>query len=112
MAKIRHYFLKHDDGIVRVDQYLYWCEGCGWEHAFALVENGGHHHFNMDLNNPTITPSLLQNFNPEHICHSFIKDGNIQYLNDCWHHLKGQTVELLDVDEKDKERRESRNQNK
>jgi hypothetical protein len=80
-------------------QFLYWCLGCGYEHAFALTTEGGHHEFNMDLKNPTISPSLLYNFNPEKICHSFIKEGKIEYLNDCWHHMKGQTVELPDVDE-------------
>ena len=30
------------------------------------------------------------------VCHSFVTDGKIRYLNDCTHHLKGQTVELLD----------------
>jgi hypothetical protein len=28
------------------------------------------------------------------VCHSFVRDGMIQYLGDCTHHLKGQTVEL------------------
>lgn len=31
---------------------------------------------------------------PEHICHSFVRDGLIQYLPDCTHHLAGQTVPL------------------
>lgn len=30
------------------------------------------------------------------ICHSFVTGGKIRYLNDCTHHLKGKTVELLD----------------
>lgn len=80
------------------DQYLYWCLGCGYEHAFALTTEGGNHRFNGDLNNPTVSPSLVQNFTPGRMCHSFINDGVIQYLGDCWHHLKNQTVELPDVD--------------
>ncbi|MCY1720156.1 DUF6527 family protein [Prolixibacteraceae bacterium Z1-6] len=80
------------------DQYLYFCKGCGYEHAFALRSDGGNHGFNMDLNNPTVTPSLLQNFTPGRRCHSFIKNGRIQYLNDCWHSLKGQTIDLPDID--------------
>ena len=35
-------------------------------------------------------------FDKNDICHSFVTDGKIRYLNDCTHHLKGQTVELLD----------------
>lgn len=32
----------------------------------------------------------------EHVCHSFVKDGRIQYLSDCTHTLAGQTVDLPD----------------
>ena len=53
------------------------------------------HGFNNDLYNPTITPSLLHT--GEHACHSFITKGKIQFLGDCWHELKNQTVELPDV---------------
>jgi len=73
------------------------CLGCGYEHAFALRSVGGHHDFNMDLDNPTVSPSLLENNNPNRVCHSFIRDGKIQYLSDCHHHLAGQTVELPEI---------------
>lgn len=77
-------------------QYLYFCKGCGYEHCFALKSEGGHHTFNMDLENPTISPSLLENKTPGRTCHSFIKNGKIQYLGDCHHHLAGKTIELPD----------------
>lgn len=32
------------------------------------------------------------------ICHSFIKDGMIQFLGDCTHELKGKTVKLPEVE--------------
>lgn len=32
-----------------------------------------------------------------YICHSFIRDGWIEFLNDCTHALAGQKVELLDI---------------
>jgi hypothetical protein len=32
------------------------------------------------------------------ICHSFVTDGRIQFLNDCTHSLAGQTVDLPDFD--------------
>lgn len=78
-------------------QYLYFCEGCGYEHAFALKSEGGHHTFNMDMERPTVSPSLLENKTPGRACHSFIKDGTIQYLNDCHHDLAGKTIELPDI---------------
>lgn len=32
------------------------------------------------------------------VCHSFVRDGMIQFLTDCTHKLAGQTVELPDVE--------------
>lgn len=93
MAKIKKVEYIHD-GKVYKTQYLYWCLGCGYEHAFALKSEQGHHDFNFDLNNPTVSPSLVQNFTPGEMCHSFIIDGKIQYLSDCTHKLAGQTIEL------------------
>jgi hypothetical protein len=106
MAKIKHieYIDEETGKKFHHDQYLYWCEGCGFEHAFALKSEGGHHEFNGDLNVPTLTPSLLHDC--EKRCHSYIKAGVIQYLSDCWHHLKGQTIQLPDIDDKLKEREE------
>lgn len=74
--------------------------------------------FNGNMDSPTFNPSLLVRtgtyVNPdmngvpegdrqwfqEHsvICHSFIRDGKIQFLGDCTHHLKGQTVLLLNIE--------------
>jgi hypothetical protein len=98
MAKIKE--VKHvdeDTGKVFHHQFLYWCEGCGYEHAFALRSECGHHDFNGDLNNPTVIPSLVENY-PGRRCHSYIKNGKIQYLTDCNHTLAGQTIELPDID--------------
>lgn len=74
----------------------YLCPGCGYVHAFSPKV----HAYNGDGNNPTISPSLLHN-NPQghHTCHSYIKNGMIQFLDDCWHTLKGKTVELPQYDE-------------
>jgi len=78
-------------------QYAYFCRGCGYEHVFELKSTGGHHEFNGDLNNPTVSPSLVQGWVGSKRCHSFIRDGKIQYLDDCEHELRGQTVELSEI---------------
>lgn len=78
-------------------QYLYFCLGCGFEHAFALKGEGGAHEFNMDFDNPTVSPSLLQDFVPGKLCHSYIRHGMIIYLKDCQHHLRGKIVTLPDI---------------
>jgi hypothetical protein len=71
-------------------QWHIMCLGCGYTHAMSPKI----HQFNGDLDKPTFSPSLLQNFTPGKTCHSFVVDGNIQYLSDCDHHLAGKTVEL------------------
>lgn len=78
--------------------------------------------FNGNMDSPTFQPSLLwrtgkycmsekainemRQAEPERfefmeriskICHSFIRDGKIQFLGDCTHDMKNQTVDLLDV---------------
>jgi len=90
MAKVRKviYPTEYRSG----PQFLYMCPGCKYEHAFGLER----HQFNGDLDNPTVSPSLLCNWNKERVCHSFIRGGMIEFLNDCWHELKGQTVPLQD----------------
>ena len=57
--------------------------------------------FNDDLNKPTFSPSLLIRYptsKKENVCHSFIKNGNIQFLSDCTHDLAGRTVEIPDFE--------------
>lgn len=75
------------------------CPGCGyWHHATVngkLNESGASWEWNGSMDTPTFSPSLLVNGSmPQHRCHSFVKDGNIQYLADCFHELAGQTVAL------------------
>lgn len=59
--------------------------------------------FNGDFERPTFTPSLLHNVGGRNktkpICHSFITDGNIQFLGDCTHDMKGKTVPLPDFED-------------
>jgi hypothetical protein len=62
--------------------------------------------WNGSFDAPTFTPSLLTWWGEEgteryHRCHSFITDGKIQFLDDCTHALKGQTVELPDITDGD-----------
>ena len=79
--------------------YIIGCPGCGMHHS--LTEEWG---FNGDFEKPTFTPSLHCSWPTGYgddptpkICHSFIRDGQIQYLGDCTHDLAGQTVELPDL---------------
>ena len=61
--------------------------------------------FNGDMERPTFVPSVLQQYdygpddNRKHfVCHSFVRDGRIQYLDDCTHAMAGQTVDLPEIE--------------
>jgi hypothetical protein len=61
-----------------------------------------HWDFNGDFDKPTFSPSINSwwggdNGIPLHRCHSFVRDGKIQFLGDCTHSLANQTVDLADV---------------
>ncbi len=77
-------------------QFWFHCPGCGFSHSF-----GESWSFNGDYDNPTISPSILVTApgRDNYRCHSFIKNGQIQFLKDCTHNLAGQTVELPEYNE-------------
>ncbi len=82
-------------------QYWFHCPGCKHDHAFTVGERRSPDDprwtFNGSMDKPSFQPSLLCNKDyPDSRCHSFVTDGNIQFLGDCWHALAGQTVELPD----------------
>lgn len=98
--------------------YHFFCPGCGCYHGvWTDREKSPCWQFNGDVERPTVSPSILvrykhpkgySNENPapvgycgeyvEEVCHSFIKEGRIQFLSDCTHKLTGQTVDLPEVD--------------
>ncbi len=95
------------------------CPGCGVSHIPRVsVPEGGNWTFNWDMEKPTLHPSVLvrwshpkgyTNDNPapvgwvgeevKEVCHSFVRDGKIQFLEDCTHALAGQTVDLPELED-------------
>jgi len=86
---------------------LFWCPGCDKPHQITYGK--GKWFWNGDAEKPTFSPSILVSYpaNPkaseefkewrtERICHSFVKNGQIEFLGDCTHKLRGQTVDLPD----------------
>lgn len=81
-------------------RYLFVCPGCRISHVFETPKWA----FNGDLVQPTIRASYLTYENPGlrkasndrygHRCHSFVTEGNIEFLNDCTHSLAGKTIPL------------------
>jgi hypothetical protein len=87
-------------------QRMIMCPGCRVNH---LLDDRWK--FNNNFEKPTFEGSLLVKFKwgierKEFLCHSYIKDGNIQFLNDTNHELSGQTVELPTIDKWDSMERE------
>lgn len=76
--------------------YLFHCPGCLNAHPFEIeAPNGAGWTWNGSLDAPTFTPSLLCNQHDScSRCHSFVTNGKIQFLSDCWHRLAGQTVDI------------------
>lgn len=83
-----------------------------WRPAGETEESRGvahmdHWTFNGDFDKPVFGPSVLRRYqidnDPQYVCHSFVgcngaQPGQIIFLGDCTHALKGQTVELPDID--------------
>ncbi len=98
------------------------CPGCKEMHSVNVNPAKGPPcwGFNGDFDRPTFSPSVLIRsghhvpghehgpcwctYNREHpdepapfkceVCHSFVRDGQIQFLGDCTHALAGKTVSL------------------
>lgn len=109
MAKIKRYAAANN-------QLAFMCPGCNQRHWINDKEtepkSGPVWEFNGNYEFPTVIASVLVRWpaNPnateefkewrkERICHSFITDGNIQFLSDCTHKFAGKTVELQDIDQ-------------
>ena len=98
--------------------YMFNCPGCGSLHCVPVGQGPGPRwDFNQNLDRPTFKPSILVTGNyaeppvtsenldewkrapwpqtkVKRVCHSFVTDGQIQFLGDCTHALAGRTVAL------------------
>lgn len=95
--------------------YYFMCPACNEKHALGLSWQ-----FNGVYEAPTFYPSVLVtgvkaindkhgNWTGEYVrdeagkpvkmrCHSYITDGRIAYLSDCYHQYAGQTLNLPDIE--------------
>ncbi len=78
--------------------WMFYCPGCDVSHCFDKRWT-----FNGDVEKPTFTPSLLidklTKNDTQARCHSFVTDGQIRYLSDCEHGMKGKTITIPDWSE-------------
>lgn len=79
-------------------QYYFHCPACEFIHCVRVRgEQPLWTVSGVEEDKPTVSPSILayaDNFR----CHSFVREGRIQFLGDCTHKLAGQTVDLPDLD--------------
>lgn len=99
-----------DKKLIRTDgkRWMFFCPGCKCAHGV-----NDRWTFNGDMDRPTFSPSILvrgvqpvtdaeadlilagEKIEPRPlVCHSFVRDGQIQFLNDCTHELAGKTVPM------------------
>lgn len=90
----------------------FMCPGCKQAHHVTVDGSRGWT-FNGSGDRPTFSPSVLVKgtvpiTDEEHarimageavkptplVCHSFVTDGRIRFLNDCTHDLAGETIDL------------------
>lgn len=105
---------------------MFRCPGCGENHGVSVDgpnEKGSKWAWNESVERPTLSPSILMRttkMTPAGeaqyrdwmagkipapamfdsvavVCHSFVRDGRIEFLSDCTHSLAGKTVDLEPV---------------
>lgn len=80
---------------------MHWCPGCKEVHGYIIEGGPPQWTFDGNYDAPTFMPSMLifvteKNGQRETLCHYYLKAGMIEFLGDCPHELKGQTVPLPD----------------
>jgi hypothetical protein len=84
---------------------FYWCQGCEEVHRVQVGSGPGPRWgYNGNPEAPTFSPSVLVTWDGKidgqpvrTVCHTFINDGQVQFLGDCTHALAGQTLPLPDL---------------
>ncbi|TGK36234.1 DUF6527 family protein [Leptospira andrefontaineae] len=82
------------------DYYMFFCPGCKIPHTVIIGINRWE--TSGSLETPTIRPSVRTYF-PAHedipeetTCHLFVKEGRLEFLQDCQHSLAGKTVDMVE----------------
>lgn len=91
------------DGGLEYRALMFWCPGCensdseGGLHMLPIQPYSGGKPcwtFSGTEESPTLEPSILTKMGPYSgfICHSYLRNGVIEYLEDCTHKYKGQKI--------------------
>lgn len=94
--------------------YTFMCPGCKNHHTIHTerkATNGAIWRFDGNMDHPTFSPSIKCEWTippgwdvgdevpNKTLCHSFIRNGIWEFLNDCTHELAGQKVPMIEVDQ-------------
>lgn len=94
-----------------VDYLWFFCDGCETHHRVPVTGPKAWG-WNGSVDAPTVTPSIKTWWPKtrggdvvvdewgkavDHVCHSYVRDGRIEYLADSTHRLAGQTVPLAEM---------------
>lgn len=81
-------------------EFIFWCCGCHCYHWFKTKGEKPRWIWNGSYDKPTVSPSILVQAedDPAQRCHLFVRDGQLVFLADCSHKLRGSTVNMVDVD--------------
>lgn len=88
--------------------YSFRCPGCNDRHVIPTKPHPRGWDFSGTEDRPTFSPSILVHphgylkddgtVGQTPRCHSFVRDGRIQFLSDSTHTLAGQTVDLPEIE--------------
>lgn len=77
---------------------MFHCPGCECGHLIQVNKPPGNKQASWDWDGnaeaPTFSPSIFVDPHGEAKCHSFVRNGQIEFLPDSHHALAGQTVPL------------------
>lgn len=85
------------------DQYraVFWCPGCNEAHILTerTADNKWQSYPTWEVyyEQCTLSPSVFVGAGTSEVCHSWVVNGYIEFLNDSTHQLAGKRVELPDV---------------
>lgn len=74
---------------------LWKCAGCGEIHCCRIEgRERPKWSWNRSLSAPTLVPSVLKKSPDGSRCHSYVREGVVQFLGDCTHELAGEAVPM------------------
>lgn len=111
MSAISKYLRRTFDGF-GTEYVSYYCQGCKEAHSITVYRPEGRSGpvwlWDRDPVKPTFSPSILvrrggsidptfikEEGDPPMVCHTFISEGQVQFLPDCDHEFAGTTQPLL-----------------